>query len=164
MPKTGTHDLCSFELLRKQYHQLGEDSKFESFLAHFENKIHAVEDPILRYLITSRTRDKLFTLQSGFAAPYAKLGAPQLAENWFIRMQVEIENAYGADGRNALLSIMQTGLFHLGQNMWKEAEPWFQEAQSRAESLLDQDDPMKQKVARCLVEQRYEPGCWNCKL
>jgi hypothetical protein len=156
--------LCSFELHRKQYHQLDEDSKLKSLLARIENKIHAVEDPVLQYLVTSKTRDKLFTPKTGLAGSYAKLRAPWLAENWFIRVQPEIENAYGADGRNALLSIMQTGLFYLGQNMWKEAEPWFREAQSRAERDLDQDDPMKLKIARCVVEQRYEPGCWNCGL
>jgi hypothetical protein len=66
-PKTGTYDLCSFELLRKQYRQLDEDSKLESLLARIENKFHAVKDPILQYLAISQTRDKLFTLKTALA-------------------------------------------------------------------------------------------------
>ena len=60
--------------------------------------------------------------------------------------------------------LVQIALFYLGQDQWDEAEPYFRDAQHRAEVVLEQDDPIKDKIAKCLTIRVYKSECPCCML
>ena len=155
-------NVCCFELLREQYHTMGEDLKLKNLLVRIVHKIEAVGRA--REVFADFDRNQLCGLKKGLARSYVKLGDHESAEWWYLSLQPELESYHGVNSRDALQNLMQIALFYLGQDEWNEAEPYFREAQHRAETVLEQDDPIKEKIARCLTTRVYKSECRCCML
>ena len=95
---------------------------------------------------------------------YMKLGDHERAGLWFTRIQNEVEADFGADSREAAFSIIRNALCYLRNDFWEDAEPLLQEAQRRAETAFEPDNPIKGKIAKCLVDHQYESPCVICKI
>lgn len=152
-------DLCFLEFLREQYHRQGENLKLENLLVRIVHKVEAVEKSRAVF-----DRFKLRQIKRGLAHSFLQLGNRGAAEWWYLRLQPEIEIYHGVNSREALQLVVQIALFYLGQNEWYEAEPYFRDAQRRAEIVLEQDDPIKEKIARCLTTRVYQSDCPCCML
>ena len=152
-------DLEFLEYLRDQYDTQGENLKLQDLLVRIVYKVEAVEK--VRALSEP---SKLLQIKKGLARSNWKLGNCGVAEWWFLRLQPEIDTICGINSLEALANLVQTALFYLGQDKWDEAEPYFRDAQSRAEIMLEQDDPIKEKIARCLTTRIYKSECLGCML
>ena len=152
-------DLCFLEFLREQYHRQGENLKLENLLVRIMHKVEALEKSRAVF-----DHFKLRQIKRGLAHSSLQLGNRGAAEWWYLRLQSEIEICHGVNSREALELVVQIALFYLGQDGWDEAEPYFRDAQRRAEIVLEQDDPIKEKIARCLTTRVYESECPCCML
>ena len=152
-------DLCFLESLRDQYHRQGENLKLENLLVRIVHKVEAIEKSRAMF-----DHIELRQIKQGLAHSFLQLGNLGAAEWWYLRLQPEIDTYYGVNSRKALELLVQIGLFYLGQDKWDEAEPYFRDAQHRAEIVLEQDDPIKEKIAECLRTRIYKSECPCCML
>ena len=153
-------NLCFLELLRAQYHNNREDLKLENLLERIVHKIEAIERA--RKVFSDTDKHNLIQVKHGLACSYLKLGSRGEAEWWYLRIQPEIESHHGVNSIEALRTLIQIGLTYLQRDEWDEAEPYFQDAQRRADIVLKEDDPLKEKIAHCLTTRVYVSKCSCC--
>ena len=152
-------DLCFLNTLREQYHAQGENLKLENLLVRIVSKVEVIEKSRAVF-----DHFMLRNIKQGLARSFLQLGNRGAAEWWYLRLQPEIDAYHGVNSRKALELLVQIGLFYLGQDQWDEAEPYFRDAQHRAEIVLEQDDPIKEKIAECLRTRIYKSECPCCML
>ncbi len=154
--------MCSFELLINLFYSTDEDLKLADLLERIEHKMQ--DFGRARKPLCDVKDQKLCEVKRGMARSYVKLGNRGMAEWWYLRLQPDLDHLYGTHSREAFVNLMQTALFYLGQGVWSEAEPYFREAQRRADKVLRPDDPVREKIARCLATQSYVSECPCCML
>ena len=152
-------ELCFLENLREQYDRQGENLKLENLLVRIVPKVEAIEES--RAL---SDHPGLRQIKQGMAHSFLQLGHRGAAERWYLRVQPEIDTYFGVYSRQALELVVQIALCYLGQDKWDEAEHYFRDAQHRAETVLEPDDPIKEKIAGCLRTRVYKPECPCCML
>ncbi|KAM0797682.1 hypothetical protein BDR22DRAFT_824121 [Usnea florida] len=109
-------NLCSFELLRKQYHTMGEDLKLKNLIVRIVHSIKIVERTREGYGGDDRTW--LFELQQGLARSYIKAGGFEPAEWRYLRLQPELESYHGVNSKGALANLIDTALIYLDRDDW----------------------------------------------
>ena len=153
------HDgLCMYELLREWYHTRNEDAQLREFLARIESDINFVP----KHPVTQERMKMLCQLQIGLGHSHAKLGNFKQAEWWYLHVQPEIEQRFGAESYETFKNIVHTAIMYLRQDQWGDAEPLFRHALRLAEVVLEQGDPKSTRIAQCLITQEYEDGCPCC--
>ena len=168
-PKVDEEVLCSLELLREHYHKLDEDEKLGFLLHRIANKISVVVNA-KGALSPWTVQKKLLALEQGMARSYAKLGNREDAEWWFLRRQGQIEQSLGSDDYEAILNLVDTARFYLDQDAWEDAEPLLRDALRRAENsqapelrtAKEPESSFKRRIAQCLADKIWEPGCPHC--
>ena len=166
-PKTAKDYWENYYLLLRQYFTSGEESKLKSLLESIEDKINLAGDAAWPYSVPTnrdRSHDRFFSLKQRMAISYMELRDHERAGLWFTRIQNEVEAHFGADSREAAFSIIRNALCYLRNGFWEGAKPLLQEAQRRAETVLEPDNPIKGKIAKCLVDRQYESPCIICKI
>lgn len=166
-PKTANDYWENYFLLLAQYYKIGEESKLKSLLELVEDKINLAGDAAWPYLVPvscDRNQDRLSLLKQSMAISYTRLGDHERAGLWFTRIQNDVEAHFGADSREAAFTIIRNALYYLRNDLWEGAEPLLQEAQRRAETVFEPDNPIKGKIAKCLVDHQYELPCVICKI
>ena len=157
----------NYSLLQQYYRQRDDDSKYRSVLATIEDKIKiagyaAWPFPFLAY--DGRECEPFWQLKESLFYSYFMIEDYGRAEWWITNMQNEVEAHVGADSQEAVLNIIHVALRCLRAKVWERAEPLFHEALRRAETVLQPDDPIREKIAKCLVDHEYESVCSICKI
>lgn len=151
--------LCSWEMLRAHYYDLNETEKLSAHLTRTEKFIESLPSS---HAFSVTSKKKVNVLKNGIARSYQKLGKYTMAQWWFLHAQQSIEEDLGADTQPAFQNLMHTALFYLEQDQWTEAEPVFKAALQRAEKVLEPDDPVKDRIAKCLETKKYTATCSVC--
>ncbi|KAI9702973.1 MAG: hypothetical protein M1836_008187 [Candelina mexicana] len=155
---TNRNNLCVYEMLREWYHTRNEDTQLRAFLARIESDIILVP----AHPVTQERRMQLCELKAGLGHSHTKLGNFEHAEWWYLHVQEEIEQHFGAESYQAFENVVQTAFMYLRQNNWEDAEPLFRHALRLTEVVLEQGDPKVTRIAQCLITQEYEGGCSCC--
>ena len=166
-PKTAKDYWENYYLLLWHYFRSREESMLKSLLELVEDKISLAGDAAWPYPIpTSRDRSRgtFSSLKQFMAISYIRLGDHERAGLWFTRIQNEVEAHFGADSREAAFTLIRHALCYLRSDLWERTEPLLQEAQRRAEAALEPHNPIKEKIAKCLVDHQYESPCVFCKI
>lgn len=160
--------LCSFELLREQYDYFDEDERLSALLTQIGNKISGVVDAKGR--MCHDQFGVLSGLELGMARSYARLGNREASEWWHLRLKDQVEEHSGPESWDAIRNLVHTARFYLDQHEWDEAEPLLRDAQRKAENNKELDSreegtperSVRERIARCLANQVWEPGCKEC--
>ncbi|KAL2039489.1 hypothetical protein N7G274_007761 [Stereocaulon virgatum] len=132
-----------------------------------EDKINIAGDaawPFVVLAYNARKSEPFWRLKENLSYPYFIIEDYERTEWLVTHMQNDIEAHFGADSKDAVLNTMHVALRHLRAKCWERAEPLFNEALRRAETVLQPDDPIRAKIAKCLVDHEYESVCSVCKI
>jgi hypothetical protein len=157
----------NYSLLLNYYRYRGDNLKHRSLLATIEDKIKIAGDaawpfPVLAY--DDREYETFWQLKETLVCSYFMFESFERAGWWVTHMQNEVEAHFGADSQEAVLNMIRVALTHRRSKHEERAEPLFHEALRRAETVLQPHDPIREKIAKCLVDHEHESVCSTCKI
>ncbi|KAI9851900.1 MAG: hypothetical protein M1824_002450 [Vezdaea acicularis] len=79
----------------------------------------------------------------------------QAAENMFQRIGGEAEDTLGTDHEATIRILIRIGKFYQGENMWTNAQPWFERALAASMTANGLEDAMTKRLEAALENQHY---------
>jgi hypothetical protein len=143
--------LHAFGLLGKHYWLVAEYGKIGPLIERVENLLNSKRSQISK---DTDTQEELLVLKWDLFELSYRIGRHEAARKYFTYLQEDIQERHGAESRETIDLLTITAGFYLFRDSPKEAEPLLQEAQRRAQTVLQPDDPLMASIMESIEKKK----------